>query len=84
MVDGTYLAREYLSKTEGGRGGLVINISSMAGMSTLSAWFDYTLFQQNFCNDVKLEQFFLHIHTICDQLIVQTLTHKQVLQNIHN
>ncbi|XP_072024795.1 15-hydroxyprostaglandin dehydrogenase [NAD(+)]-like [Amphiura filiformis] len=32
VVGGTYLAKEYMSKTSGGHGGLVVNISSMAGL----------------------------------------------------
>ena len=31
MMEGTYLAVEFMSRARGGRGGVVINVSSMGG-----------------------------------------------------
>ena len=35
VIEGTYLAFEYMSTKNGGKGGTVINVSSMGGQSSL-------------------------------------------------
>ena len=36
VIEGTYLAMEYMSTRNGGKGGTVINVASMGGQSILS------------------------------------------------
>ena len=36
VIEGTYLALEYMSTNNGGKGGTVINVSSMAGQSSMA------------------------------------------------
>ena len=31
MIEGTYIALDYMSTSKGGKGGTIINVSSMAG-----------------------------------------------------
>lgn len=37
MIEGTYLAFEYMSTRSGGKGGTVVNVSSMGGKSLASS-----------------------------------------------
>ena len=34
VIEGTYLALEYMSTNNGGKGGTVVNVSSLAGQSS--------------------------------------------------
>ena len=38
VVNGSYLARQYLNKEDGGSGGLLINVASMAGEYDTLMW----------------------------------------------
>lgn len=40
MIQGTMIAMDILDKHKGGRGGVIVNIASLAGSETFSCFFD--------------------------------------------
>ncbi|XP_022111696.1 15-hydroxyprostaglandin dehydrogenase [NAD(+)]-like, partial [Acanthaster planci] len=86
VVQGTYLARKYLSKLNGGSGGVVINIASMAGLilgplcpvytATKHGVVGFTRTMASFDPAFTAED--IRINTICPSFSDTSIIHKTV------
>lgn len=66
VIEGTYLAMEYMSTRNGGKGGTVINVASMGGQSILSC--DHSCGQTSSTSKVPLIPKPIHVN-VCDRLL---------------